>query len=596
MKPFSKRIPARWNPVSLLRRRPPVVAVDVDGLMLRVVHAATRRGRPKVLRFASCQLQFSTDADPNDPVTLGASIAQGLRGLKVNPRTVVMGVPRGLAVLRTLSLPASSNTGELASMVHFQIAKVLPFPSSDAVIDFTVQDTRPGMPAESVADAAKPPADANAAAAPSPPASTPKADVLVAAVKRDVVQFYQTVAEAAGFSLTALGLRSYANARCLQDCNVIPPGEYAALVTLRQDEVIIDVLSEQFLVFSRGASVRQPETPATGEPATPDASATGAAPAVASSSTPAAPTAASPADPAQEGADFIGKVTIEVVRSLHSFESTAQKGHVANVVVAGGTGREQAVVESLANRLSIPCHLLDPAVELGLPEPERADALGALSVFGLGLGANDPEGLPFDFLKPKQPAVAGNYGRVKALAAAAVVAFLVLTLGGLRHHWMQQRVAEYEAAQADVAREKKLRPTYQKMRQQFDSITDWIAQRQNWLDHYAYLSEVFPPSQEIYLTSFTVNGRGGIRMSVQAKNGETIAQLDKQLRAAGYTVKPQAINPASDKYGYPFKSTVEIEIPGKTPFAFPLRAPPPGAKPAATPPATTNKPPAKPAP
>jgi hypothetical protein len=55
-----------------------------------------------------------------------------------------------------------------------------------------------------------------------------------------------------------------------------------------------------------------------------------------------------------------------------------------------------------------------------------------------------------------------------------------------------------------------------------------------------------------------VDNQGNIRLAVQARSGETLAQLDKQLRAAGYEVKPVAINPGADRFGYEFRSSVEL--------------------------------------
>jgi hypothetical protein len=39
--------------------------------------------------------------------------------------------------------------------------------------------------------------------------------------------------------------------------------------------------------------------------------------------------------------------------------------------------------------------------------------------------------------------------------------------------------------------------------------------------------------------------------------------MDKQLRAAGYDVKPLAITPGSDRNGYEFRTTVELVVPAK---------------------------------
>src|SRR5688572_9987726 len=98
------------------------------------------------------------------------------------------------------------------------------------------------------------------------------------------------------------------------------------------------------------------------------------------------------------------------------------------------------------------------------------------------------------------------------------------------------------------------------MRQQAASLQEWAREGHNWLEHYAYLSSILPPSEEIYITSLSIGGGGTIRFAVQARNGETLAKLDKQLRAAGYNVKPLAITPAADKHGYEFRSYVELTL------------------------------------
>jgi len=73
---------------------------------------------------------------------------------------------------------------------------------------------------------------------------------------------------------------------------------------------------------------------------------------------------------------------------------------------------------------------------------------------------------------------------------------------------------------------------------------------------------VLPASEEVYITSLSISGQGSIRLGVQARSGEILAKLDKQLRAAGYDVKPLAITPGSDRFGYNFRSLVELNRAG----------------------------------
>ena len=64
-------------------------------------------------------------------------------------------------------------------------------------------------------------------------------------------------------------------------------------------------------------------------------------------------------------------------------------------------------------------------------------------------------------------------------------------------------------------------------------------------------------------------------MAVQARNGEVLAKLEKQLHAAGYAVKPLAINPGTDKFGYEFRSTVELLVPATLKIDLSKVRPPP---------------------
>jgi Tfp pilus assembly PilM family ATPase len=508
-----------------------VTALDVDGATLRVVQAIPRGHGIAITRIVAQRLDFPDDADRSDPNILGIAIARALDHLGVKPGAVVMGVPRAQVVLRTLTLPVLDDLRELASMVHFQVGRDLPFRMDEAVIDFKVRGRITPQPARTEAPAKTDP--------PAPePAPSPKLEVLVAAVKRDVVEFYQQTADIAGLKLVALGLLAYANARCVEACNVAEGDEAVALISLRPDEMNIDVIAQQTLLFSRGGPVKPPEPAPASEG---DDSATAAAPVE----------------------DFADAVTIEVVRSLHSYSGMDSQNPVSKIVVTGATGQEQAVVERLQKRFTTPCSMLELASTLELSGESSEHAPGAIATIGLALGVHDPNGLPFDFLNPKRPAVQRDLRRIRLLAGMAAAAALLLALLAARQILINQRLKIQQAVDADLADAKSKQPIYQKMIRQATTVQDWEKGGRNWLEHYAYLSSILPTAEEIYLTSLSVSGNGAILLSVQARSGEILAKLDKQLRAAGYDVKPLAITPGADRFGYEFRSSVELLPPEK---------------------------------
>ncbi len=508
----------------------------VEGQTLRVVQASASGGRVALQRVASAPLELPADADLSDPNVLGPAIARALNRLQIKPGPVVMGLPRAQVVLRTLTVPVIEDVRELASMVHLQVSKDLPFRMDEAVVDFKVRrkivPPVPRIEGDAKADADAPP---------------PKLEVLVAAAKRSLVESVEQTAAAAGLKLSALGLLPYANVRALEAFKLVEDEQAVALVSLRADEMNIDVIAQQTLLFSRGASVKLPSE----KLAKPDA---------------AAPKADAPGSDTTSfirPESFAELVTIEVVRSLHAFSGVEPNRSVARVAVSGVTGHETGVVEAIEKRLSRPCTLLDPGTVFELPADAREHAAGALPAIGLALGCGDEGGLPFDFLNPKQPAVQRDMRRIRILAgAAAAVALLVFTLA-VRQYLINRHQKVLDQLRAQLATEEKQRPTFQKMVRHAALVKDWTDGGRSWLDHYAYLSAVLPASEEVYITSLAVSGNGLIRLSVQARSGETLAKLDKQLRAAGYDVKPLAITPGADRHGYDFRSTVELTVPPK---------------------------------
>ena len=534
-------LPPFWR-----KRRPRVLgqvtALDVDGATLRVVQTTPHGDRISVTRIVAQPLEFAAAADPSDPNTLGEAIARALDRLGLKPGSVVMGVPRAQVVLRTLTLPVLDDVRELASLVHFQVGKDLPFRMEEAVIDFKVRGRIIPSPAraEAAAKPDQPPADL------APP---PKLEVLVAAVKLDLVDFYRQTADSAGLKLVRLGLLPYANARSVEACKVADGDQAVALVSLRPDEMNIDVIAQQTLLFSRGAPVKlQPEPPAA-----PDTGASAAGP----------PTSAAPADPLPPAQEFAEVVTIEVVRSLHSYSGMDSQNPVTKVVVTGATGQEQAVVEQLKKRFSVSCTVLDLASALELPATAAEHAPGAIATIGLALGVHDASGLPFDFLNPKRPAIQRDLRRIRMLAGIAAAAALFVAGLGVRQILIHRRLTIQQAVDAELADAKSKLPIYQKMIRQAATVAGWEKGGRNWLEHYAYLSAILPASEEVYITSLTISAQGVIRLSAQARSGAILAKLDKQLREAGYGVKPLAIAPGADRHGYEFRSSVELLVPDK---------------------------------
>jgi Tfp pilus assembly PilM family ATPase len=498
-----------------LRKRKSIVALDLEGDTLRVAQASGSGSSARITRLASVKLQIAPEKR-DDATELGSAIKAALSSLRISPREAVLALPRAQVVLRPLEVPMVADIRELASLINFQISKDLPFRLEDATIDFKVLRQIESAPAEPAPEKPDQPA----------PAPEKRLEVLVGAVRSDVVEFYRNVSKTAGFKLAALGLRSVAAAFCASHCASTQSSSALLLVCVRQDETTIEVLANGKLVFSRAAAI-------------------------------------SVAPSAEQREAFLQAVEIEVVRSVHSFEGTTLHRPMEKLLVAGGTGFESAISELLAQRLNLSAQVLDPSACLEMKRAESNEAVSAIAPIGLALSALELGGLAIDFANPKKPAAPRNKEREQILIVAVAAITVLLVLFGVRMNLIKKRLKAKQEVQAQLTDAEKKLPIYRRGKSQTKVVNGWIAEDQNWLDHLAYLSAVLPGADEIFVTAFTVSPQHLIRFSVQARTGELLAELDKKLRAAGYEVRPLSITPANDKNGYNFRTTVELSIPKK---------------------------------
>ena len=530
-----------------IKTKGPITALDWDERILRVAQASSRGPHLELERLTIEPLDYEFDVAKSDPAAAGTCLAEALKRLKLKPGPIVMGIPRSLVFLRALALPRAETAEALVSMVYFQISRDLPFRLEDAVVDFQVNT--PPAPANPT-----PPAQPPAGTAPTTPAP-PKVQVLVAVAKREVVQFYERVAAAAGLKLAALGFQSYANARALKACWPAESQSAVALVSLRRREVIIDVIADGLLLFSRTASLAaaaDQEELAAAPLQTPNLDAQPA------SAADAAPT---PTDDAR----LVELILIEVVRSLHNYTGANSQHPVEAILVAGESDQADAIADALGERCKLPSRRL---ASLPLGAPALAPKTGrhvadALTTVGLALSAHDQTAWPFNFLQPKRPPAPRAWGRSSWLALAAALLALVLGAGAVRAALCHGRLKTKGQLLAQLDQANKNSRLYSDKISRARGVHGWVAEKREWLDHWAALSLLLPDSSQVYVTSIAAGSRGVLHVSLQARNGEILAQVDKRLREAGYELRPLAVTPSSDRYGYSFQTSLELTLPSK---------------------------------
>lgn len=497
----------------LLARGRRFAAVDFDSRRLRVVLAEQTAGGTRIRNATSVPLGENLKTD--DPEGLGRLLAKALKDMAFRGNGVLMSVPRSEAVLKPLSLPPGTLPQEIPSMVHYQVAKELPFPVEDAVIDFTVEP--------SAAQAVR--RDAPGGQAEGEDKAAQEVKILVAAIRLHVIDYYRRIAAAANLTLLRLGLRPYANLCCVEASEVRAGRDNLALVHITANETEIDLISHGSLVFSRSAVMDL----------------------------------VGPTGLADKGADKAANALVsEVSRSLQSYLAVERGAHIEAVLLAGETGLESRVAEMLPVRLHVPCEPL--RTELLFPDQQPKPVSSAfISALGLAVGHAAGEGLPFDFLNPKRPQAKRNVGKIRAVAAAAGIAVLVMAaivaravvIGGLKKD-VAGLNRQYAAIEAEVKEAKKAAD-------RAETMEKWTGQGRRWLDHWANISGLLPSAKDVYLAKLSTSEDGTIGFTVQATSSQAITELNRKLEEAGYQLKPGRTKSGTDSFGYVYSTTVQVK-------------------------------------
>ena len=517
------------NRRSPLRRRQDVTALDIDQRMLRVVQVVTGTtpGSIRVKRVEVMPVP-ENDFDLENPQKVGEWIGTQLKAMHLTPGLVVMAARRGEAVLKELLLPPLKDMGEMASMVNMRVARELPFPETDAVIDFTVTK----VPTKKQLQAAKKETPLAA------PTSDSKAHVVVAAVRKDTVNRYRAIAKSAGLTLTGLGLRPLASFRTLKACVDEISYEAVALISVRRHEVDVDILVDSRLVFSRELSVNL-----------------------------------NPVDNSTETAkqDSIQQTAKEIIRCLHSHEGSMAFKPIQRLYIAGGTGLEDNLRGIIHDRIGEDCKIMPPPTAIPLPKGKEANATRALTSLGLAIGFVDDGGLALNFLDPKRPIIRRNQGRTRWLLSIVALQALFVFLFGVRSKMASEFENKLTGAggltltHSTLAKREK--DSWRWTRKNADSIRNWHGANRRWLEHMAFLSSVIPQCDQIYLLKLNMrSGKTGfITFQVQVRDSQVLHSLEKKLRHLGYIVNPVSFTPANDKYGYKFRATFELTLPSRFP-------------------------------
>jgi len=491
-----------------------VVSLDWDSRFLRVVQWRISGHHARALKSVAAALPEHVSVKDAD--SLGGFVRQVLSSARIRTSSVIVDIPRDQAVLNTMSLPAA-DLNDLAGMVQLQIAKELPFPLDDAIVDFAVtqQDS-----------------------------ASNTADVLVAAVRYEVLSFYKSVCEQAGLKIGRVGLRPFANMVAVNEMLGGQPSGRIMFVDVGPSLTEIGIIRDGVLVFSRAASVsldEQPDDVVDGDlddapdslpeetPADEEQAAGEEAVEIDFLPEVEAPAPERPVKPSAEDR-ILNELMVEITRSAEAYRSTDPGARFDRIIVGGSSGFEDALVAKISKRFGVAAEAYNPDPILNPQRHQGAQARAFAAAVGLGIGHASEDKLQFNFLAPKKPiGVAERRRRQMPLAGAMVAGVLLIVTLGYAVLVMpkQDKIKDLKRQITRLDRELK---TYNEVRGIVEQVEQWQAAQVVWPDELKLLAEVFPDREMAFIDGMDLlASRGEISFRIFAKNSLIVEDLEVDL-------------------------------------------------------------------
>jgi len=522
--------------VSAKKRHRPILALDWDTRFLRVVHANLGKRGVTIDRLLAVAIPPSVD--PGNPEQMGLHIRRALDQEGIGTRPAIVDIPRDQAILNTLSLPAIA-PNEMPGMVEIQIAKELPFALAEAVVDFAVPHVE---------------------------ADQTKVDVLVAAVRREVVEQYGATCAAAGLRLERIGLRPYAHQIAMGELLKHAMPERVLFIDVRPTLTEIDVLRHAFLSFSRAASIHIPEKLDEG----PRLSLV-----LGHGPTDRAGGGIDDGDdsPPRDSSAVIRSLMVEVTRSIEAYRAGDPAASIDHAVISGDLGIEELLAEEIQKRLGITAELYNPASSFGWEPDEGAAASAFAGTLGLVLTQYRDTGQQFDFLHPKRMESAT---RKRLRMAPAIAAIIVLFVGAgfvvvnQSTAYERKHLAEMKATVEKL--EKKVSDN-RRFVELVAQIEEFDKSQHVWVDVMRDVISALPSNRELVIEHLDLKqseeaGDGGrVELKTTAKRAETATNAIRSLeefRREG-AEKPRfkaSMRTQSEKAGekYPYSQELWVQI------------------------------------
>lgn len=222
------------------KKKGPSIGIDINSDSITLVQLTKSRTAVEVSRFACLPTPANTVREGliADPQAIGSVIVDLMMQAGIPPQgpspVVNMTVPAQAVVIRLMPIPTGMPPEELAEVVTQEATNHVPFPISDANLDWSL------MPATERTDAD----------------GVRRVDVILAAVQRSIIETCWKTTDSAGVQLGKIEVSSLASIRGLALAGYLgSAGQVSMVVNLRQDASDINVVRSAMPLFGRSVII-----------------------------------------------------------------------------------------------------------------------------------------------------------------------------------------------------------------------------------------------------------------------------------------------------------------------------------------------------
>jgi len=313
-----------------LGRKRETVGLDIGASSIKAVQLMTDRGEHELVRLGIAPLHPETIVDGviMDSGTVISAIQQILTENQIKTKDVVVAVSGHSVIVKKIKV-ARMKPDELEEAIAFEAEQYVPYAIEDVNLDFQVLE--------------------------SPNEEAGEMDVLLVAVKKDIINDYLSIISTAGLSAVVVDVDAFALQNAFEIAYEVDRNQVVGLVNLGAAVMNINILRGGVSEFTRdsalggnrytesiqkilGLSYEQAENLKLGGKVD-----------------------GRTFEDARPAIEMVNtELAGEIRRSFDFFRSSSPSDTIHRVVLSGGSARLQGLVEYLSESLEIPCELANP--------------------------------------------------------------------------------------------------------------------------------------------------------------------------------------------------------------------------------------------